>query len=103
MALTKDFRQTVKSRADNDPVFRAELLRLAINSMFGDDFDVGKAMLKDYINSTIGFETLALALAINAKSLHRSLGPKGNPQAKTLFPVLNYLQKLENMHIHATV
>ena len=45
-------------------------------------------------------KTLAAEVNINAKSLHRMLGPKGNPQAKMLFPVLAHLQRRENVRLH---
>jgi hypothetical protein len=32
--------------------------------MFGGDVDTGKAILRDYINATVGFEELAAATAL---------------------------------------
>ena len=59
MALTRDFKQTVKARVERDPAFRAALLSEAVQEMLGGDMDVGKAVLRDYINATVGFERLA--------------------------------------------
>ena len=43
------------------------------------DVDTGKAVLRDYINATIGFEELSLVFGKSSKSLMRMFGPKGNP------------------------
>jgi DNA-binding phage protein len=59
----------------------------------------GKAVLRDYINATVGFEALAAATGISAKSLMRMFGPNGNPQAQNLFAVLNFLQQQANLRI----
>ena len=69
MALTRDFKTTVKARVQRDPKFRKALLREAIESAIAGDVDTGKAVLRDYINATIGFPQLAAAVDIPPKSL----------------------------------
>jgi DNA-binding phage protein len=54
--------------------------------------ETGKAMLRNYINATIGFQELAAVTNHSSKSLMRMLSPSGNPQAKNLFEVLSALQ-----------
>jgi DNA-binding phage protein len=98
MALTKDFKETVKARMERSPKFRRALLREAIECLLSGDIDTGKAILRDYINGTIGFEKLSDRTQTPAKSLMRMLGPKGNPQAKNLFEVLAQLQQAEGVH-----
>jgi AraC-like DNA-binding protein len=46
---------------------------------------VGKAVLHNHINVTIGFEELSRAFDKSSKSLMRMFGPKGNPQGSNLF------------------
>lgn len=92
MALTRSFRDTMKARADRDPAFRAALLTEAIEQMLGGDVEAGKAVLRDYINATVGFERLARETGTPAKSLMRMFGPHGNPRAKNLFAVIGRLQ-----------
>ena len=58
----------------------------------------GKAVLRDYINATIGFEELGDLTDKSPKSLMRMFGPSGNPQAGNLFEVIGYLQKREGLH-----
>jgi DNA-binding phage protein len=59
--------------------------------------ETGKAVLRDYINATIGFNQLAEATQRSSKSLMRMFGPAGNPQAKNLFEVVAFLQKKEGL------
>lgn len=59
MALTCDFKETIKARVQRDPVFREELIKEAIRCIHAGDVDTGKVVMRDYINATIGFEELA--------------------------------------------
>lgn len=103
MPLTRSFKDTVQSRAQKDPRFRRALLIEAIEALLAGDMGAGKAVLRDYINATIGFESLAEATGINAKSLMRMLGPSGNPHAANLFAVLEHLQKSEGVALELRV
>ncbi len=99
MALTKDFKETIQLRAQRDPVFRKALLQEGITCLLASDIDTGKAVLRDYINATIGFEELSKVLGKPSKSLMRMFGPKGNPQASNLFAVIGHLQKHEGVRL----
>ena len=103
MALTKDFKDTIKDRVARDPAFREELLKEGIECLLTGDVDIGKAVLRDYINATIGFDALGTATDKSPKSLMRMFGPKGNPQARNLFEIIAHLQEREGIHfkIHA--
>ena len=61
MALTRDFKETVRTRVARNPKFRKELLREAIESMLSRDIVTGKTILRDYINATVGFTELSEA------------------------------------------
>jgi len=93
MGLTRDFKETVQARVLADPAFREALLREGIETMLGGDVDTGKAILRDYIKATIGFEQLGADTGSSAKSLIRMFGPRGNPQARNLFNVIGQLQR----------
>lgn len=58
MALTRDFRETVKTRADRDQVFRAGLYQEALQALLDGDFGTAKILLRDVINATKGFAAL---------------------------------------------
>jgi len=98
MALTRDFKDTIKNRIARDPAFREELLKEGIECLLTGDVDIGKAILRDYINATIGFDALGTATDKSAKSLMRMFGPKGNPQARNIFEIIAHLQKREGIH-----
>ena len=93
MALTRAFRETVYQRAQRDRAFRRALLMEAVNAYLGGDAATGKAVLRDVVNATVGFEPLAAELGKPGKSLHRMLGPNGNPSTANFFAILQVLQK----------
>ena len=99
MVLTREFRETVKARAARDPAFREALLTEAAEQLLAGDLETGKAVLRDYINATVGFEKLARETGTPAKSLMRMLGPKGNPRATNLLAVLGKLQRISGVHL----
>lgn len=99
MALTRDFRSTVKARVEADPAFRAALLSQAVSLLLDGDVEVGKRILRDYINATIGFESLAEQLALPAKSLMRMFSARGNPTAANLFAVISHLQRATQVNL----
>ena len=98
MALTLDFKKSVKDRVERDPAFREALLKEGIECLLTGDIDTGKTLLRDYINATIGFDALGSLTDKSPKSLMRMLGPKGNPQARNLFEIIAHLQKREGLH-----
>ncbi len=93
MALSRDFRETIQARAERDPRFRKELFTEALNSYLSGDEATGRAVLKDLIHATIGFEELARLINKPSKSLHRMLGPNGSPNAANFFAIVRALQK----------
>ena len=51
-----------------------------------------RLILRELVNSTIGFELLAEELNKPSKSIHRMLSPKGNPTMDNLTSILSVLQ-----------
>lgn len=100
MALTRDFKETIRSHAERDPKFRKELLREGVQCMLGGDIATAKTILRDYINATVGFAKVAEHTHIPSKSLMRMLGPAGNPRADNLFEVVSFLQQREGVRFH---
>src|SRR5258708_24085681 len=98
--LTRSFKELVQRNVADDPAFGEALLREGIDTMLTGDVDTGKAILRDYIKATIGFEKLGEATGTQPKSLIRMFGPRGNPQAKNLFSVIGYLQKRAGVELH---
>jgi hypothetical protein len=95
MPLTKSFNETVKSKLQQSEAFRRALLREAVACMISGDVETGKSVLRKYINGTIGFVKLGADLGRSPKVLMRMFSTSGNPQAKNLFEIVAYLQKIE--------
>jgi len=102
MVLTRNFRKTIQARAKRDPAYREAMLTEAVDSFLSGDVEVGKAMLRDYINATIGFEALSQQIRKPSKSLHRMLSPAGNPKAINVFEILHFLQHNEGVELVVT-
>jgi DNA-binding phage protein len=102
MALTREFKNTVAARAHRDPRFREALFTEALNAYFSGDTAVGKTILRDLVNATIGFEKLASTLKKPSKSLHRMLAPRGNPSTENFFSIVRALQKKAHVKLHVT-
>jgi hypothetical protein len=95
LALTKSFNQTIKSKLQQSEGFRRALLREAVGCMIAGDVETGKSVLRKYINGTVGFVQLGADLGRSPKVLMRMFSQTGNPQAKNLFEIVAYLQKIE--------
>ncbi len=98
MALTRDFKQSIQARVEHDMAFREALLKEGVECLLSGDLDTGKAVLRDYINATIGFEELGDLTDKSTKSLMRMFGPRGNPQARNLFEIIGCIAKREGIH-----
>lgn len=102
MALTRDFKEAVLARVQADPKFRDALLEEGIETMLAGDVDSGKAILRDYIKATVGFEQLGAETGSSPKSLIHMFGPTGNPQACKLFSVISHLQHHAGLTLYVT-
>ena len=103
MSITRNFKETVQARALHDPKFREGILRESIECMLLGDIKTGKALLRDYINATVGFEKLSKLTHKDSKSLMRMFSIRGNPTANNLFEVIHILQEKEGVQyeLHA--
>lgn len=99
MALTRDFRETVQARVQRDAKYRRGLLRDAVEALLSGETALGKEILRDFINATVGFPALAEQTGIHVKTLHQMFGPKGNPTAAKLFAIIACLQENEGVRL----
>jgi DNA-binding phage protein len=102
MALTRDFKQTIVARASRDSRFREALFTEAINAYLAGNTAEGKAILRDLVNATVGFEGLAAEIHKPSKSLHSMLAPRGNPSTDNLFSIVSALQKKTHVKLRVT-
>lgn len=102
MPLTRDFKLTVRARAERDRRFREALFTEAINAYLAGETAVGKAILRDLVNATVGFEGLAAEIDKPSKSLHRMLAPRGNPSTDNFFSIVCALQRKTRVKLRVT-
>lgn len=97
MPYTKPFSETVRERARREPSFRRGLLQEAVQCYLSGEPEVGKVILRDYINASVGFRKLAEETHHSPKSLMRMLSPSGNPKSNNLFQIIQRLQEHEGI------
>ncbi len=102
MPLARSSKEAIKERFASAE-FRREFLREAAGYMVAGDLETAKQVLREYINGTVGFISLGVALSKSSKSLMRMLSPEGNPQARNLVEIVAYLQKIDGtvLEVHA--
>ena len=92
----------MQARLQAELAFREALLREGIETLHSGDVDTGKAILRDYIKATVGFEKLGADIGSSGQSFIRMFGPTGNPQARHLLAVLEQWQKHAGLTLHVT-
>ncbi|HEX8166475.1 MAG TPA: transcriptional regulator [Beijerinckiaceae bacterium] len=103
MPLTRAFKETIKARVERDAAFREAMLTEGIEALLAGDIETGKAVLRDYVNATVGFDRLAEATNTPVKSLMRMLGPRGNPTAGNVFAIIGELQRASGVQLQVLV
>jgi len=103
MALTRNFKDTVALRVQNDPAFAQALLDEAITLFINGEPDTAKQILRDLVNATVGFEALADEIHKPAKSLHRMLSASGNPTMNNISAIFAAITGALKVEIRTTV
>ena len=93
MSISRDYKQTMTERVNHDPAFMAAMLDEAITLFLNEEPEVARLVLRDLVNATVGFETLAVELEKPSKSLHRMLSARGNPTMDNLTKIIGVLSK----------
>ena len=92
MPLTRDFKETVRERARDEPEFREELLKSAVRCMLNGEVEVGRIILSDYINS-----------GERNDSLMHKLSANDNPSAEDLLAIIAAIAEHEDVEIDVRV
>lgn len=103
MALTRDFKETVVARVQSDPAFAQALLDEAVTLFFDGEPDTAKLILRDLVNATVGFESLAKDIHKSAKSLHRMLSKSGNPTMSNISAIFAAIKRALHVEIRTSV
>lgn len=99
MTVTRNVQETIQERIQTDAEFATALLDEAISLFLNDEPETARLVLRDLVNSTIGFEALAVEITRPSKSLHRMLSVKGNPTMDNLTRIFSALQRKLNVDI----
>lgn len=103
MALTRDSAETVAERIKCDPGFARALLDEASTLFLNGEPETARLILRDLVNATVGFEVMADAIPVPAKSLHRMLSGRGNPSMNYIAAIFGALAKLLNVKLQVSV
>lgn len=71
----------------------------AVTAFLEGEPEVARVVLRESVNATIGFESLAQELNKPSKSVHRMLSPKGNPTMDNLTRIFTILQAKLNFEV----
>ena len=93
MTLTRNFKETVIQRVQDDSSFAQALLDEAATLFLNGEPEIARMMLRDLVNATIGFEQLAALTEKPSKSLHRMLSPTGNPSMDNLAAIFQAVRE----------
>ena len=92
MTLTRDFKKTVVERVERDPAFAKALLDEAATLFLSGEPDAARLILRELVNATVGFESLAALTNKPSKSLHRMLSQNGNPSMDNLAAIFGAIR-----------
>ena len=100
---TRDFRETVRERAHDEPEFRQALLREAISCVLNGEPRIGRILLHDYADAVIGFDELSRKTGESRESLERILSRNGDPRADDLLAIVAAIAEHEDVEIDVRV
>ncbi len=101
MTLTRNFKETVIQRVQDDSSFAQALLDEAATLFLNGEPEIARMMLRDLVNATIGFEQLAALTEKPSKSLHRMLSPTGNPSMDNLAAIFRAVREKLQVSLQA--
>ena len=84
MPLAHEFKEAIRARAQPDINFRQALLREAVECILDGDLETGKAVLRDYVNATVGFQDLEKRTQIPGQKSHAYAESKGQSLGRQL-------------------
>ena len=73
-----------------------------IECLLDNEINVAKALLRDYVNATLGFKQLGALMDKKPQSLMRMLSDKGNPRLSNISELVSSLRKNEGIEIHVS-
>ena len=100
MQLTEDFKIALFQRMEREPGFREALLDEIVGCLNQNDVVIGKLMLGDFVEGTLGINQLGKLTHKSPASLNQILDPEIDSETQELFDLIDYLRKNEESHSH---
>ncbi len=99
MGQTRPAKSTILERAKASPEFRATLIGEALELIAENNVQTAKALIRDYVLASIGFEALAKRIGKKPESIKRMLSVQGNPTVKNVAALLSSLANHEGIQL----
>jgi DNA-binding phage protein len=93
-------KETILQRAKSNPEFRATLIAEALELIAENDVQTAKALIRDYVLASIGFEKLAKVVGKKPESIKRMRSAQGNPTISNMAALLSSLKQHEGIELH---
>ena len=71
-------------------------------SLLNNEINVAKALLRDYVNATLGFKQLGALMDKKPQSLMRMLSDNGNPRLSNISELVSSLRKNEGIELRVS-
>lgn len=97
MALTRNFKETVIQRVQDDSTFAQALLDEAATLFLNGEPETARLILRDLVNATIGFRQLAVLTESQARVCTACCHPFGNPSMDNLAAIFRAVR--EKLHV----
>ena len=103
MPPTRPYEETIRERAQWDPVYRAMMLPSAIDLLLSDDVRVGKIALHSCIYATIGYDRLGEIMGKTPDYIKQMLHPDHDTSVNDLFEIIHHVQQHEGIRLEVKV
>ena len=100
---TRDFKETFRERAREEPEFREELLKSAVRCMLNGEVEVGRIMLRDFVVAAIGIDELSQKIGKSRESLEEVLSDGSDPREDDLLGIIAALAEHEDIELDVQV
>jgi hypothetical protein len=93
MTLTRDAKETVDHRVQEDPEFAVALLDEVVSLLRNGEPETARLLLRDLVNATVGIQGLAIAMAPPSQVLQHRLSVEGKSSMEHLTAILDVLRQ----------
>lgn len=100
---TRDYRETLLERAQDEPEFRVEMLKGAVRCMCNGEPKIGRLLPYDCVYATIGFDELSKKTGMQRESLEHMLSRDIDPSADELLGIVAVVAKHEGIELDVHV